>query len=124
MSDQSQFKSTNTFPVTSPAYEVCQMRRTNQKSVERLDAGDIVRFASGHLNVTRSGDNNSLGTTDFVIERLEGGQWVPRSMLLSQGNLAKRICIVTVGDPYDKKVFERWPSWERPLVILKETGVR
>jgi len=124
MGNQSQFRSTNTFPVTSPAYEVCQMRRTSQKSVERLEAGDIVRFASARLNVSRGGDNRSLYTTDFVIERLEGGQWVPRSVSLSQGNLAKRIRIVTVGDPYDKGVFERWESWERPLVILRETDAQ
>lgn len=113
-------RTTNTFPVVSPTYKVCQMRRTSQKSVERLDDGDLVRFRSGHVNMCRGGDNRSLGTTDFVIERLEGDQWVPRSTLLSQGNLAKRICIVTAGDPHDPAIFDKWASWERPLIILQE----
>jgi hypothetical protein len=119
--NQGTVRTTNTFPVMSPTYEVCQMRRTSQRSVERLEPGDLVRFVSGRVNMTRGGDNRGLYTTDFVIERLEGGQWVPRSVPLSQGNLGKRIRIVTAGDPYEKGIFERWESWERPLVILRET---
>lgn len=117
---QARVTTTQTFPVTSPTYEVCQMRRTKQKSVENLGRGDLVRFVSGRMSMRRGGDNNGLYATDFVIERKEGDDWVPRSVSLSQGNLAKRIRIVTSGDPYDESLFDRWDSWDRPLIILRE----
>lgn len=111
-------RTTTSFPVFSPAYEVCQMRRTKQKSVEQLEPGDIVRFATPHVQTGR-GSGRGLYSTDFVIERREEGNWVPRSVPMGQGVIARRILIVLSGDPYDEGLFESGFRVDKPLVVLR-----
>lgn len=111
-------RTTTSFPVFSPAYEVCQMRRTKQKSVERLVPGDVVRFATPNVQTGR-GSGRGLYSTDFVIERHEGGKWIPRSVPMGQGVLARRILIVLAGDPYDAELFESDFRVDKPLLILR-----
>lgn len=112
------FRGTKTFPLVSPTYEVCQMRRTKQKSIDPLDNGDLVRFVTGRISTTRS--HNGLYATDFVVERLSNGNWVECSIPLSQGNLSRRIFIVTSGDPYDEGIFDaKCFELDKPLLILR-----
>ena len=106
------------FPVTSPVYELRQFRKSSQKTVAPLAPGTLVRFSSDRIDGLRGGDNKSLYSTYFVIEKLVDGAWVPCSKRLGQGDLAKRICIVLEGDADDPTLFDQFPSWEKPLLVL------
>lgn len=111
-------KTMHAFPVTSPVYELRQFRKSGQKMVERLTPGTLIRFSSGRIWGLRGGDNRSLYSTQFVIEKLVDGEWVPCSKSLGQGDLAKRICIVLEGDADDPTLFDQFASWEKPLLVL------
>ena len=111
-------KTTRSFPVTSPTYEVRQFRKSRQTMVETLAPGTLVRFSSKRVNGARGGDANSLYAICFTIERLDGKTWVPCSKTLGQGELAKRICIVTEGDADDVTLFDQFDSWDKPLLVL------
>lgn len=113
-------KTTHAFPVASPVYELRQFRKSSQKAIEPLAAGTLVRFSSNHVNSLRGGDNRSLYSTYFVIEKLIDDTWVPCSKPIGQGDLAKRICIVCEGDADDPTLFDQFPSWEKPLLVLVE----
>lgn len=118
MPQNAKTKTTRGFPVTSPTYEVKQFRKSRQATVERLTPGTIVRFSSPRVDGGRGGDAHALYATQFVIERLEGNEWVTCSKPLGQGELSKRICIVTQGDPDDPTILDRFDSWDKPLMVL------
>jgi hypothetical protein len=104
--------------VTSPVYELRQFRKSSQKTIEPLATGTLVRFSSNRINNLRGGDNRSLYSTYFVIEKLAAEAWVPCSKPIGQGDLAKRICIVLEGDADNPTLFDQFPSWEKPLLVL------
>ena len=59
-------KITRGFPVTSPVYDVRQVRKSRQTMVETLSPKTLVRFSSANMNGERGGDANSLYATLFV----------------------------------------------------------
>lgn len=109
------------FPVTSPVFEVRQFRKSSQKMVDTLEPKTLVRFSAQGVDGARGGDARALYATQFVIERLDGDSWVECSRTLGQGDLAKRIIIVPDEDGDDPTIFDQFPSWERPLMVLVPT---
>ena len=112
------------FPVTSPIFEVRQFRKSSQKMVDTLEAGTLVRFSAQGVNGARGGDAHALYAIPFVIERLEGGDWVKCSRTLGQGDLAKRILIVPDEDGDDPTIFAAFDSYDKPLMVLVPTQTR